>query len=948
MSPPTAAPATSNGAAASGGSDENNKHTGSKPPTSPSASGGAGGGGAGLPRPAGVVRSATAAGQPPSASGTAASGAASSTGAGAGAGHGGGHGGHRRVYSAVEGSLAQQALLEGTAGLVLGGNLDLSGMSLSDASNAGNAGVGVGSSGGNGSGGGDKQDDKDATTGAAASAADVTSWNELAQTQGELLKSDHEQQARQEEEAAVFAQEALGEASAEEDVEVISSPKAAGAGGAGGSGGIGTPTRGANYHPEATPDDELSTPKTVGGTLVPLDADGRLLLDRADGIPTPGLPPLSSSSSVQPSSRVPYGAAAGGGGGGMSVTSSTRSIPGSLVRPSGIDTAAGTIGGATAAASRAYSDIIEDEKADHRDTEDLEGLSIGYDGSMMEDDDNNSIISGVTTWMPLADAVGGGGIGGGGDDNRSIKSGASRKGGGKRGKRLDDVDETSRSPPSAAAVARAAAVAAANASAHASSNAGGIGGGGALPSALLRRSSAASSKDGGESGYVSSASGGAVSNDAFLQAMRAGAGAGTGTGGASAHHRVTASSVTDRTSGGGSARKSALRHHHHHQQQPHHPHGRAHSPSARDTQSPLSLDELPVTPTRTGGSIQGSLSNLGTAGGGGGVGAAPLAAAPVSSTAAAAGTGGGTSDLLLNAINDLRGHVDRTLDGVRDQNRSDFEKVLAIMQNESSKRSALESRLHAQLLLQSEAMVAMEMKLLRLEAKVEGKGKQDQHAHHHQQHQHRAGSGIGGGSSSAGPPVSVLRESGFATGGPIVSSLPPISSERPYEEDDLGSLEDGGVPRAVRASRAFAASGASLASAVTDGFTVDDASTKSERDESTAQGEDGGDVSVDGSDSSKFSVDWCFCAYNASVGSYLSFVYRIYLVFADAVSNLIFVFPLTLPPIAYCIQLPRPLAQDTELLIPFSWIQRSEETSAFMALRLGRHGVVTMGTVIRL
>ena len=107
------------------------------------------------------------------------------------------------------------------------------------------------------------------------------------------------------------------------------------------------------------------------------------------------------------------------------------------------------------------------------------------------------------------------------------------------------------------------------------------------------------------------------------------------------------------------------------------------------------------------------------------------------------------------------------------------------------------------------------------------------------------------GSGSAGPPVSVLRESGFSSGGPIVSSLPPISSDRPYEEEDLGSLEDGGVPRAVRASRAFAASGASLASAVTDGFTVDDASTKSERDESTAQGEDGGDVSVDGSDSSK-------------------------------------------------------------------------------------------------
>ena len=40
---------------------------------------------------------------------------------------------------------------------------------------------------------------------------------------------------------------------------------------------------------------------------------------------------------------------------------------------------------------------------------------------------------------------------------------------------------------------------------------------------------------------------------------------------------------------------------------------------------------------------------------------------------------------------------------------------------EYSKRSAIETRLHAQLLLQSESMVAMELKLLRLEAKVNQK-----------------------------------------------------------------------------------------------------------------------------------------------------------------------------------------------------------------------------------
>jgi len=189
----------------------------------------------------------------------------------------------------------------------------------------------------------------------------------------------------------------------------------------------------------------------------------------------------------------------------------------------------------------------------------------------------------------------------------------------------------------------------------------------------------------------------------------------------------------------------------------------------------------------------------------------------------------------------------------------------------------------------------------------------------------------GGSNSSAGPPVSVLRESGFATGGPIVSSLPPISSERPYEEEDLGSLEDGGVPRAVRASRAFAASGASLASAVTDGFTVDDASTKSEN---SAQGEDGGDVSVDGSDSSKFSLIGTF-AFITSVS-----------VPPFHASNLSF--PFTLHSITSCTQLPRPLAQDIELLIPSSWIQRFEEKSVFTVFRPGRPGAATMGTVIRL
>ena len=44
---------------------------------------------------------------------------------------------------------------------------------------------------------------------------------------------------------------------------------------------------------------------------------------------------------------------------------------------------------------------------------------------------------------------------------------------------------------------------------------------------------------------------------------------------------------------------------------------------------------------------------------------------------------------------------------------------MATLQNESNRRSAIENRLHAQLLLQAETLIAMEVKLLKLEAKVE-------------------------------------------------------------------------------------------------------------------------------------------------------------------------------------------------------------------------------------
>lgn len=73
---------------------------------------------------------------------------------------------------------------------------------------------------------------------------------------------------------------------------------------------------------------------------------------------------------------------------------------------------------------------------------------------------------------------------------------------------------------------------------------------------------------------------------------------------------------------------------------------------------------------------------------------------------------------LLRAITDLRFHVDYRIGELREFNRLDSERILQAVQQEQQKRTALEARLHSQLLLQSESMVAMELKLLRLEAKI--------------------------------------------------------------------------------------------------------------------------------------------------------------------------------------------------------------------------------------
>jgi hypothetical protein len=77
------------------------------------------------------------------------------------------------------------------------------------------------------------------------------------------------------------------------------------------------------------------------------------------------------------------------------------------------------------------------------------------------------------------------------------------------------------------------------------------------------------------------------------------------------------------------------------------------------------------------------------------------------------------SSMLTNLSESFKAHLDQAMTTMKDQNKRNAESILAVMQQESSKRTAMEQRLHHLILLQNERMAAMELKLLRLEAKVE-------------------------------------------------------------------------------------------------------------------------------------------------------------------------------------------------------------------------------------
>ena len=76
---------------------------------------------------------------------------------------------------------------------------------------------------------------------------------------------------------------------------------------------------------------------------------------------------------------------------------------------------------------------------------------------------------------------------------------------------------------------------------------------------------------------------------------------------------------------------------------------------------------------------------------------------------------------IMSSLSNIQSSLGIALSQIQSENRAHHEKIKNLIQTESKQRMTLESRLHSQLLLQSEAMIAMEMKVMRLETKVERK-----------------------------------------------------------------------------------------------------------------------------------------------------------------------------------------------------------------------------------
>ena len=127
---------------------------------------------------------------------------------------------------------------------------------------------------------------------------------------------------------------------------------------------------------------------------------------------------------------------------------------------------------------------------------------------------------------------------------------------------------------------------------------------------------------------------------------------------------------------------------------------------------------------------------------------------------------------------------------IQSQNQFNCDKILSFLQSESQKRFAIEHRLHSQLLLQSESMVAMELKLLRLEAKVE---RNEKHKRQGKSRRNTVAGASGRGGSNAGNfrrityPTVEVETDGFPLENTMI--LANVEEAREGDEDDSGDNE---------------------------------------------------------------------------------------------------------------------------------------------------------------
>jgi hypothetical protein len=76
---------------------------------------------------------------------------------------------------------------------------------------------------------------------------------------------------------------------------------------------------------------------------------------------------------------------------------------------------------------------------------------------------------------------------------------------------------------------------------------------------------------------------------------------------------------------------------------------------------------------------------------------------------------------VLSFLTEFKSQMMSQMEEIRSSHHRDTENLIHLLKNESNRRSVIEGRLHAQMLLQAETIVAMEIKLLRLESKLEEK-----------------------------------------------------------------------------------------------------------------------------------------------------------------------------------------------------------------------------------